>query len=143
MKKVSALVAALVVALATTGSALAQTGDVHIDGDAHPNVGALLMPRADGSLRIICSGTLVSTRVFLTAGHCTSFMEDNGFSRAYVTFDPNFGTDAAHNIFSTKYVGKTVTNPQWHQPYQHDTALVLLDKPVKGIAPAAVAPRGF
>src|SRR5215208_5534516 len=140
MKKVSALVAALVVALATTGSALAQTGDVHIDGDAHPNVGALLMPRADGSLRIICSGTLVSTRVFLTAGHCTSYEEANGFSRAYVTFDTDFGTDPDHDIFSTKYVGKIVTNPGYHEPYINDTGVVLLDRPVRNIAPAAIAP---
>jgi len=143
MKKVSAVVAVLVVALATAGSALAQTGDTHIDGDAHPNVGALLMPRADGSLRIICSGTLVSPRVFLTAGHCTSYMESNGFSRAYVTFDPYFGTDPDHNIFSTKNVGKIVTNPDWHEPYKNDTALVFLDEPVKRIAPAKIARLGF
>src|SRR5215213_2898660 len=136
MKKLTALVAILVVALATAGSALAQTGDVHVDGNAHPNVGALLMPRADGSLRIICSGTLVSPRVFLTAGHCTSYMQSNGFSRAYVAFDSNFGTDPDHNIFSTKYVGTIVTNSDWHVPYQNDTALVLLDDPVKRIAPA-------
>src|SRR5215213_10693904 len=129
-------IAVVVSALAAAGPTLAQTGDVHIDGNAHPNVGALLMPRADGSLRIICSGTLVSPRVFLTAGHCTSYMQSNGFSRAYVTFDPYFGTDADHNIFTTKYVGTIVTNPAWHEPYQNDTALVLLDDPVKRIAPA-------
>ena len=143
MKKLVAALAVAFLALVGAGSALAQTGDVHIDGNAHPNVGALLMPRADGSLRIICSGTLVSPRVFLTAGHCTSYMQENGFSRAYVTFDSNFGTDPDHNIFSTKYVGKIVTNPAWHEPVQNDTALVLLDKAVKGIAPAAIAPRHF
>jgi len=143
MKKVTALVAVLVVALATAGSALAQTGDVQIDGNDHPNVGALLMPRADGSLRIICTGTLVSPRVFLTAGHCTSYMQSNGFSRAYVTFDSNFGTDPDHDIFATKYVGTIVTNPDYHEPYQNDTALVFLDDSVKKIAPAAIAPLGF
>jgi secreted trypsin-like serine protease len=143
MKKVTAFVAALVVALAWGGSALSQTGDATVDGSTHPNVGALLAKRADGSLRIICSGTLVSTRVFLTAGHCTSYMQDNGQNEAYVTFDTAFGTDAAHNVFSTPYHGTVVTNPAWHVPYQNDTALLLLDKPVTNIAPAKVAPLGY
>ena len=143
MRKLVAAAAVLVTALTLGGGALAQTGDVTIDGNTHPNVGALLMPRADGSLRIICTGTLVSPRVFLTAGHCTSYMEAHGLSRAYVTFDTAFGTDSAHNVFSTPYVGDIHTNPAYHEPYLHDTALVLLDKPVKGIAPATVAPRHF
>jgi secreted trypsin-like serine protease len=143
MKKVIALAAALVAAVVGVGSALGQTGDATPDGNAHPNVGALLMPRADGSLRIICSGTLVSRRVFLTAAHCTSFMEANGFQRAYVTFDPNFGTDAAHNIFTTPYVGDIHTNPAYQAPYKNDTALVLLDNPVTTITPGTIAPRGF
>jgi secreted trypsin-like serine protease len=143
MKKVSALAAALVVALATAGVAVAQTGDAQPDGNAHPNVGALLAKRADGSLRIICSGTLVSTRVFLTAGHCTSYMQSLGQLDAYVTFDPEFGTDAGHDIFSTPYHGDLVTNPDWHQPYHNDTALVFLDAPVKNIKPATIAPRGY
>ena len=143
MKKVTALAAALVFALSLGGWALAQTGDAQPDGNAHPYVGALLAKRADGSLRIICTGTLVSARVFLTAGHCTDYMESKGQFDAYVTFDPNFGTDPGHDIFSTPYHGKVVTNPDWHQPYQNDTALILLDKAVKGIAPQKVAPQGL
>ena len=69
-------------------------------------------------------------------------MQQNGFERAYVTFDPYFGTDRDDNIFETPYVGKIVTNPDWHTPYQNDTALVFLDNPVKKIAPAT-APLGF
>jgi len=143
MKRLVTTIAVLVSALAVADPGLAQTGDAQIDGNAHPNVGALQMPRADGSLRIICSGTLVSTRVFLTAGHCTSYEEANGFSRAYVTFDTDFGTDPDHDIFSTKYVGKIVTNPGYHEPYINDTGVVLLDRPVRNIAPAAIAPLGF
>jgi hypothetical protein len=143
LKKLIALAAALVSALAVAGGAVAQTGDAQIDGNTHPNVGALLAKRADGSLRIICSGTLVSPRVFLTAGHCSDFLFFLGQPDAYVTFDPFFGTDAAHDIFSTPYHGKVVENPDWHVPYQNDTAIVLLDKAVKGIAPAKIAPLHF
>jgi hypothetical protein len=143
MKKAIALAIAGVLALAVAGFAIAQTGDARPDGNAHPNVGALLMKRADGSLRIVCSGTLVSSRVFLTAGHCTSYMEANGQFDAYVTFDPNYGLNADHSITTTKYHGKVVTNPNYHTPYLHDTALILLDKPVNGIEPAKIAPRHY
>jgi secreted trypsin-like serine protease len=143
LSKLTGLVLAVALALTVTAWASAQTGDAQPDGNAHPNVGALLAKRADGSLRIICSGTLVSTRVFLTAGHCTDFMESVGQSDAYITFDPSFGTDPGHDIFATPYHGQVVTNPDWHAPYHHDTALVLLDQPVTTIAPARVAPRGL
>ena len=142
MMKLRALVAALVLALVATAVAMAQTGDAQPDGNAHPNVGALLAPRADGSLRIICTGTLVSPRVFLTAGHCTSYMESLGLTRAYVTFDPNFGLNANHSIKTTPYVGDIHTNPGYKQPYLHDTAIVLLDAPA-GITPAKIAPLHF
>jgi Trypsin len=145
MKKLTALaVLAAVAALAAAGAALAQTGDAQPDGNAHPYVGALLAKRTDGSLAIICSGTLVSPRVFLTAGHCTDYMINTlGQNDAYVTFDPNFGTDSAHNVFSTPYHGTVITNPTWHVPAQNDTAIVLLDSAVKKITPAKVAPLGL
>jgi secreted trypsin-like serine protease len=137
------LVAALAIGLVAAAVAPAQTGDVHVDGNAHPNVGALLVKRADGSLTIVCTGTLVSRRVFVTAGHCTDYMLSLGQNTAYVTFDPNFGTDSAHNVFSTPYHGTLHQNPSYKKPYQDDTALVLLDAPVTNITPAKVAPRHF
>jgi secreted trypsin-like serine protease len=128
----------------TSATALAQTGDATPDGNAHPNVGAFLLPRlSDGSLRIICSGTLVTPRVFMTASHCTAFALSQGFTETYVTFDPNFGTDAAHNIFSTPYHGTIVHNPSYKKPYHADVSLILLDKAVNGIAPAKIAALGF
>jgi hypothetical protein len=139
-----ALAATVLVALGAGAYALAQTNEAQPDGNLHPNVGALLAKRADGSLRIICSGTLVTPRVFLTAGHCTDFMINSlGQTDAYVTFDPNFGTNADHSITTTPYHGTLHEHPDWHAPYQHDVALVLLDAPVSGITPARVAPAGL
>jgi len=145
LKKLLAITAVVACLLLTIGNtALGQTGDAQPDGNAHPNVGAFLLPRlADGSLRIICSGTLVTSRVFLTASHCTDFALSQGFSETWVTFDPNFGTDAAHNVFSTPYHGTIVHNSDYKQPYHSDFSLILLDAPVTGIAPAAIAPIGF
>ena len=145
MKKLFAIAAIVACLLLTTGTtALGQTGDAHLDGNDHPNVGAFLLPRlADHSLRIICSGTLVTPRVFLTASHCTAFAVSQGFTETWVTFDPNFGTDAAYNIFSTPYHGRVVHNPDYKQPYHADFSLILLDQPVSGITPARIAPVGF
>jgi len=36
-----------------------------------------------------------------------------------------------------------IENPDWHVPYQNDTAIVLLDNPVTGITPAKIAPLHF
>jgi secreted trypsin-like serine protease len=143
MKRTLMLIAVLALGLVTAGLAPAQTGDAQIDGNDHPNVGALLAARTDGSLRIVCSGTLVSPRVFLTAGHCSDYLFSVGQNDTYVTFDTAFGTDSGHNIFSTPYHGKVIGNPGYHVPYQNDTAIVLLDKTVKGITPARIAPLHF
>jgi len=143
VKKLLVSLAIFVLALASSGAAYAQTGDAMPDGNAHPNVGAFLLARADGSLRIICSGTLVTPRVFVTASHCTAFALEQGHPRTYVTFDPNFGTDAGHDIFSTPYPGTVIHNPAYKQPYHSDVSLILLDSPVTGITPARLAPAGF
>jgi len=143
-KLVATLVITATLLLTSGNSAFAQTGDAQPDGNDHPNVGAFLLPRlSDHSLRIICSGTLVTPRVFLTASHCTAFARSQGVTETYVTFDPNFGTDAAHNIFSTPYHGTIVHNPAYKPPYHADVSLILLDTAVKNITPAQIAPRGF
>src|SRR5215208_5518683 len=145
MKRITALLVAAFVSLVVVAFAPAQTGDATIDNNDHPNVGALLRARADGSLTIMCTGTLVSKHVFLTAGHCADFLLANNQPEAYVTFDPFFGTDATRGskVFSTKYKGTVINNPAWHAPYQNDTAIIWFDKAITGIAPAKIAPLGF
>jgi secreted trypsin-like serine protease len=145
MKRLTAFALAAVVSLVIVAWAPAQTGNATADGNDHPNVGALLRMRADGSLTIVCSGTLVSTHVFLTAGHCADYLLTHGQPTAYVTFDPNFGTDATrgYKVYSTPYNGRVINNPDWHTPYQNDTALVDFGSAVTGITPATIAPLGF
>jgi hypothetical protein len=105
ISKVVLLAAALFAALVFAGPLPAQTGNAQLDNNPHPNAGALLAKRPDSSLFIACSGTLVSKRVFLTAGHCADFLFSIGQFDAFVTFDPNFGLDPGHDIFSTPYHG--------------------------------------
>ena len=80
-----AFIAAIALAVITANPAAAIIGG-QPDGNRHPNVGALDL-RPIG-FPIPCSGTLVSPTVYVTAGHCTNFLESRGITQARVTFDP-------------------------------------------------------
>jgi hypothetical protein len=122
---------ALVLAFSGTSSAVVY-GEP--DGNAHPNVGALLAPQAysDGTWAT-CSGTLISPTVFLTAAHC-----DWGLSRMAVTFDSVY--DAATG---TTYWGTWHADPRYRgaQGDPYDLAVVVFDNPV-GITPARLPAAG-
>ena len=104
------------------------------DGNGHPNVGGLVSPEqySDGTW-IYCSGTLISPTVFLTAAHCA---EDG--ERVAVTFDP------AYEDGDKVYEGTFHADPLYGQRQSdpHDIAVVVFDKPVKGIAPATLPTAG-
>jgi hypothetical protein len=133
MKKLIAAIAAAVAAIGITGVALAITNGGP-DGAGHPEVGALLAPHAfsDGTWEE-CSGTLISPTVFLTAAHC-----DMGVSRVKVTFDSQYTAPG------TTYTGTWRADPLYNQSQSdpHDVAVVVLDKAVKGIAPARLPQEG-
>jgi Trypsin len=113
------------------------------DGNRHPNVGALLADYDPGSPGpdILCTGTLIAADVFLTAGHCTSFLEEIGISDVWVTFVPVYDEEAAApaDIIS----GSFVTHPDFGfsgpggASDPHDLAVVLLDSPASA-APAVL-----
>jgi V8-like Glu-specific endopeptidase len=105
------------------------------DGNGHPEVGALLAQQAysDGTWEE-CSGTLVAPRVFLTAAHC-----DEGVSRVAVTFDSSYVASTG-----SAYWGTWHADPGYNQSQSdpQDMAVVVLDKPVKGIQPAQLPAAG-
>ena len=103
-----------------------------VDGNRHPQTGALVGHFTSGTYPY-CSGTLISPTVFLTAAHC-----DLGNSRVYVSFDP------AITGSSTLLSGTYYADPQYNQAQSdpHDIAVVVLDKPVKGITPATLPKAG-
>jgi secreted trypsin-like serine protease len=127
-----ALPAAVVLALAGSGPASAITGGAP-DGNAHPAVGGLVADAAysDGTW-LYCSGTLVSPTVFVTAAHC-----EEG-PRVRVSFDP------AYQDGDVTYTGTWHADPAYSQTQSdpHDLAVVVLDKPVKGITPAVLPKAG-
>ena len=115
----------VVVILLLTATSRAITYGVP-DGNQHPNVGALV-GTFRGQTYPYCSGTLISPTVFLTAAHC-----DIGTSTVFVTFD---------SIYTSKsklYAGTYYADPQFNQAQSdtHDIAVVVFDKPFRGIVPA-------
>jgi secreted trypsin-like serine protease len=108
------------------------------DGNLHPNVGAMIRRRSDGVYRILCSGSLISPTVFLTASHCTTFLEQQGISDVWVTFDPTF-TQTSKLIRGTMH-----SNPLYNQR-QSDTediaVIILEDEP--NVAPVTLPPAGL
>src|ERR687893_737849 len=94
--------------------------------------GALLLT-FNGQTYTYCSGTLISPTVFLTAAHCNI-----GTSTVYVTFDTKFSQR------SKLYAGTFHADPQynWAQDDPHDIAVVVFDRPVRGITPARLPKAG-
>ena len=105
------------------------------DGNGHPEVGALLapVPYSDGTWAT-CSGTLISATVFLTAAHC-----DEDVSRVAVTFDSSYNAKTGTTYWGTWYADPSYRSAQ-SDP--HDLAVVVFDKPVKGITPARLPTAG-
>jgi secreted trypsin-like serine protease len=113
-----------------TGGAQAVTTNGFADNGLHPEVGAIMVPAQNGvGYAEVCSGTLVSSTVFLTASHCTSFLEADPRPE-YVTFDE---TDI--EPFPEGLIRATpVTNPA---APKDDVSIMLLERS-PGIAPASV-----
>lgn len=109
------------------------------DGPAHPNVGALVAEwRTPGAKEVLCSGTLIAPTVFLTAAHCTSYLESIGIDRVWVTFD------AAYDASSTLVGGTMHTDPEYRrsQGDPHDLAVVVLERALTDIVPAELPEAG-
>src|ERR687896_183409 len=70
--------------------------------NAHPYVGAYVA-KLEGKLRPVCSGTLISPKVFLTAGHCTEFDVKRNLP-VYVSFDPIYKPGASKLIKGNPYI---------------------------------------
>jgi hypothetical protein len=123
-----ALLLAAIVAVLIPASPAAAIGYGVPDGTAHPNVGGLVAPTpySDGTW-IYCSGTLISTTVFLTAAHCG----DDG-ERVAVTFDTDY--QAGDQLYYGTFHADPLYNQSQSDP--HDIAVVVLDSPVQGITPA-------
>jgi hypothetical protein len=135
--RIPLLLAAALAALLSV--ALPAAGVTHgtPDGGAHPAVGGLVADQAypDGTWTY-CSGSLISSTVFLTAAHCGEGDSDRvrvTFSPAYHVGDPvHAGTFHADPAYGAK---GSASDP-------HDIAVVVLDEPVAGITPVRLPRAG-
>jgi V8-like Glu-specific endopeptidase len=97
------------------------------DGTTHPYVG--VASAGDE----FCSGTLLSSRVFLTAGHCTADFAASG-QPTFITFDPNAGPSSIY-VTGTPHTESGFFNvaPQGvgvPASIGHDLGVIVLDQPV-------------
>jgi secreted trypsin-like serine protease len=135
MRGTATLAAAL---LAVTGLMAAPAGAItfgQLDTtNGYPNVGGVIADTGTGTgPEVLCSGTLIAPDVFLTAGHCTAFLEAIEVKDVWVTFDASFDTSSPliHGVYKTHPLfgsgGRANT---------FDLAVIKLDAPASGIAPA-------
>src|SRR5215213_5262784 len=110
MRRVVLLLATMALAILLAGG-VAQAiinGEPDRGPNAHPYAGALVTVPPSGEFKgqriPVCSGTLISPRVFLTAGHCTDFLMKEDLP-VYVSFDPTYKVGASKVIKAT--VGST------------------------------------
>ena len=128
------LLAVVAAVLAVAGIARAITFGQLDTNNRYPNVGALVIT-FQGETGIVCTGTLISPTVFLTAAHCTDFLPSIGVAPddVWVTFDPTF--DASSPLLGGTYH----LNPLFGsggQSNTNDVSVITLDSPVSGITPA-------
>jgi hypothetical protein len=136
----SRLIAALVAALTLVG-VLATPADAVTDGvpdnGAHPNVGLVVFYDSAGTPLHRCSGTMISARKFLTAGHCTA-----GTASAQVWFQEHVTTDLGYPL-TGGFIGTPITYPgfDFTLPDTGDVGVVILKKR-PGVGMSNIAPVG-
>jgi hypothetical protein len=96
---------------------------------AHPYVGAYVA-KLEGKLRPVCSGTLISPKVFLTAGHCTD-VEVKKDRSAYVSFDPTYKPGASELTKGTPYIHPKACIEFKEGCPRYDAGVVVLQEPVR------------
>ena len=115
--------------------------DGELDGENHPYVGLMVALDGDDNPLWRCSGTLLSPKLFLTAGHCTEYPA----VRATIWFDADVesGIPANGYPFEGDVSGTTYTHPDYYDYpwFMHDLGVVVLDKRARGIREFGALPE--
>ena len=113
------------------------------------NTGAFVVKSPNGEIFPICSGTLITPNVFLTAAHCTLFYTQDLAPEgdvAYVSLDQSipFGP-LTSNKTQLLRVAHVVTNPNYNQSQSDsgDIGVLILERNVNGVTPATLPACGL
>jgi Trypsin. len=114
------------------------------------NTGAFIVKSpTTGQIFPICSGTMITSNVFLTASHCTAFytqdLAPEGYV-AYVSLDQSIPFGALTSNKTTLLpVAHVVTNPNYNQSQSDsgDIGVLILERNVRGVTPATLPSCGL
>ncbi len=130
-KKTLVVVFSVIAIFALAVAPVLAVTDGELDGNGHPYVGLMVAQDAAGKPLWRCSGTLISSRLFLTAGHCT----EAPAAHVEIWFQADVQSGVPQNGYPYKgNVGGTPhTHPQYDPNafYLYDLGVVVLDKPMK------------
>lgn len=137
MRKMLVAWAALMVVLVASSPVGAVNGP--LDGNAHPNVGVMVVTNANGDWIQFCGGVLISPTHFLTNFNCPQAVADaqNDGGRAEITFDQVAWPpeEAKWRTVKAGYVHPLANIPTIGR---NEYGIAVLAKPVRGIAPAVL-----
>ena len=120
------IMAILVIAISPVGA----ISDGELDGQDHPFVGLMVAHDEAGNPLWRCSGTLLSSTLFLTAGHCT----EPPAAQVEIWFDADVESGIPDNGYP--YTGQVGGTPHTHPQYNpaafflYDLGVVVLDAPM-------------
>jgi hypothetical protein len=148
MRRVVLVVATMALAILLAGG-VAQaiiSGEPDRGPNAHPYVGALVSVPPSGEFKgqriPVCSGTLISPKVFLTAGHCTDFLIKEDLP-TYVSFDPTYKPGASKVMKAIPHTHPKFCNAAKEGCPRYDAGVVVLKKPVRMATYGALPEAGL
>lgn len=120
------VIAVLVMAVSQVGAIT----DGELDGNGHPYVGLMVAQDDNGRPLWRCSGTLLNSTIFLTAGHCTEAPAEH--VEIWFDADVEGGIPANGYPFTGDVGGTPYTHPQYNPNafFLFDLGVVVLDTPM-------------
>jgi V8-like Glu-specific endopeptidase len=129
-RKTLPIAVSLLLLLVVAAARIAAITDGELDGNRHPYVGLMVAQAADGTPLWRCSGTLLSSTLFLTAGHCT----EAPAAHVEIWFDADVESGIPGNGYPFKgdAGGKPYTHPSYNPRafFLFDLGVVVLKKGV-------------
>jgi secreted trypsin-like serine protease len=128
MRKTLALLAAFAAMMLVGAVPAGAVTDGSLDGNGHPYVGLMVAQDKKGNPLWRCSGTLLSSRLFLTAGHCT----EAPAAHVEIWFQSDVESGIPGNGYPSdgQAGGKPYTHPDYNPNafYLRDLGVVVLDQ---------------